>query len=381
MNVNLVHFGLKFSFMENFQLNLSNQVKLSEYTNTNKSDGEYELFEHLGRKSKYRKVSKVPNVNTRDFSSEEELNLGIHTFNKYTSHSSKDLDNDTLSDSSSNISFKEHPNLSKNKIIDVTPFEIDNVADYDSLKLQDEHGIKIDSFNLKEEREMGNFDKEGNYIETTNKKEQDQDQWLNEFENKEVIQKTVIAKEKMECVRKNKLKEKKHLYMLDDALIRISYFISKNETITNTLGRFNEYRNKYIHTIKKLKGDKLHDEISSYKTQLRYLINGINLLTELISILEQKGIPNVYDLTRTMINILIKEESLSNKTIDNYATKQWAFKWLHSLNEPQQSYTNYEMQSWKQNYFESNVIVKMTEDDDKFENWIHIKCLEFMESE
>lgn len=148
--------------------------------------------------------------------------------------------------------------------------------------------------------------------------------------------------------------------MAEDALVHLKYFIKNKGTILTTLGDLNKIRK----TTK--------DEIDK-----NYISNGISFVTDLITILEQKNFENIYQLTREDISRLIKEESLSELPPDDPQNKLWCFKWMKNLDVVHESYSTTEMKNWNRSYFKGKVLVKFKNDDDKFENWIHISCLDF----
>ncbi|SMN19500.1 similar to Saccharomyces cerevisiae YHR156C LIN1 Non-essential component of U5 snRNP [Maudiozyma saulgeensis] len=223
--------------------------------------------------------------------------------------------------------------------------------------------IKIEAFNLDEDVENGNFDKDGYYIrknDSSNDSSNEQDQWI---DNTSDVNSAQLSKEKQFAyIRKQTrdLRKRSRHYMVEDALVHLKYFIRKEGTVLTTLGDLNKMRK----TTK--------DEMTK-----KYISNGINFITDLIDILEQKDFKNIYQCTREDISRLIKEESLSEVQPDNPKNKLWCFKWMKNLDVVHESYSTIEMNNWNKSYFRGKVLVKFQSDDDKLENWIHISCLDF----
>ncbi|SCV03162.1 LANO_0G02520g1_1 [Lachancea nothofagi CBS 11611] len=245
----------------------------------------------------------------------------------------------------------------------------------------------LEAFNMDEESKTGVFDKYGNYSETKKDVEdevQEQDRWIDDYNDGAQVEQALLAK-KARLTQEDSLRVKasknKWLLTLDEALKRLMYFLCEDETLLDALGRLNKYRTQYG------KKSKLHKAVlkqQNYesetfdKLRFEHTKTAINLITDLMEIIEKKGITDVQELTRAKLEELIEEESLDDQRTDHYQTKLWNFKWINDLSTLNESYTNYEMQSWKQTYFQDNVIVRHVDDRDEPKNWIHIKCLQFM---
>lgn len=222
------------------------------------------------------------------------------------------------------------------------------------------------SFDVKDEMENGFFDKDGNYIENKDNTSQSEDEFttsmdLDEIEKNQLKQLNNYKKLRL---RKRKLQLQKRQLLTNDALLRLYYLIPTDLTVLETLASFNNLRAK---------------ETKEFK----FLIsNGIDYLTELVDILQQKNIDSIddiYNWTRQDISQLLKDESLEpDFRIDNYNSKNWSFKWFKKMDKLQEPYSNHEMQYWKDTYFNGKVTCKLTDDDDVDKNWLHIDCLQFI---
>ncbi|AMD19557.1 HCL594Wp [Eremothecium sinecaudum] len=255
-----------------------------------------------------------------------------------------------------------------------------NQVDYkdDGNQIENE-GVAIEAFNLVDESKYGVFDQYGNYIEEKeDEDEQQQDQWINDYDDEEHISLARDAqKNRMAEQHLKKRQRTSRVYMLEDALLRLKYLLPKSLNALNSLSLLNKKRQFYMKKSGKNKADSL-ETAQDREAHLKHVINGINLITELVETLEQKGIENVYELSRSQIEKLYNEETLSGNELNDYETKQWSFKWISDATTVNEYYSNYEMQYWKETYFNDNVIVKFKDDDDREDMWVHICCLTFM---
>ncbi|QLG70175.1 hypothetical protein HG535_0A01140 [Zygotorulaspora mrakii] len=263
------------------------------------------------------------------------------------------------------------------KALDINKFNEENLknlgSETDDVGFNEEEGsIRIEAFNIEEESKRGMFDEDGNYMEAEEHEDdvfQDQDMWIRDFKD---VSKTAEAQKKLaksQVQQQRESQKRKKIYMLDEALIRLQYLLSKDDTVLDTLGKYNKLREKQAR-------QKVLD--SSGRNVKEYVVNAINLLADLVAILESKGVSNVYELNRPHIETLIKEESLTAETTDNYKTGLWHFKWMSKMDDIHGLYTNYQMQYWKQTYFNHKVVVKYRDEQDEKSNWLDIDCVTFM---
>ena len=300
-----------------------------------------------------RKRFKSDIVNSASFSSSEE---------------EEEEEVEVLSDSS----ISDTRNGYENNILDKEKFNAEN-----DIKQEEEEGEennsfsgsnKMEAFNIEKEMTTGYFDKQGNYISYDNSSDnEDENDIFNGSlaDNLQEIQKVADAHKTQLLMlkkRERQILKNRRKYMLDEALTKLLYCIKDDDTVLETLSYFNSLR----------KSTTIDIEVTAFS-------NAIDLLTDLIEILEKKGINDVYDLTRPKIKILLEEEeSLSRRPNDDKNDKVWSFRWITGLQKTYQFYSNYEMNYWKQHYFKGKVIVKYKDDDDIPKNWIHISCVNFM---
>lgn len=239
-------------------------------------------------------------------------------------------------------------------------YDEDTINDSPETHLPDDGDIQVEAFNLVEEREEGCLDEAGNYIPTKEHDEdavQDQDLWINDFKD---VQKAAASQKHAETSRRienRKVQQSSRRYMIDEALLRFYFFLSCDGTIVDSLAKLNKRRG----------------------ADRQYVLNAINYISDLINILEQKGLEDVYFLKRSDVAALYKEECLNDSAaIDDYKSLMWSFRWSSKPSEVHGPYTNYQMQSWKSSYFKDNVEVRFHDDADKPENWLDLSSVTFM---
>lgn len=223
--------------------------------------------------------------------------------------------------------------------------------------------VRVEAFNIEEEKKLGYFDKEGNYVETQRDEDdaiQDQDLWIDDAKN---VEEVAAAKKLADASNSNRLRQAQETtrhYMTDEALFRVKYLLSKEDTVMETMVKLNELR-------------------KASKSSKGFIVNSINLLSDLVTILERKGIEDVYSLRRAEVEKLLKEESLNASELnDDYKSRIWNFIWFEKPLIVHGPYTNYQMQYWKQSYFQNSVAVRLQDEPDRPENWLHIDTVTFM---
>lgn len=205
-----------------------------------------------------------------------------------------------------------------------------------------EDGIEIEAFNLEEESRNGVFDKAGNYTRRPDEKDDDdlQDQWLDEYKDGAKLEEVKQAQEERSR-RQESLKRSKFgvLYTLEEALKRLFFFLIGEETVLDSLGRLNKYRSNYQKSLKQIKRSAMEAGPQATLDRLKssHTVNAITFVTDLLDVIEKKGISDVYELTRAKTGALIKEESLDGQQFDDYKDKIWCFKWLNDLDTNNQA--------------------------------------------
>lgn len=241
--------------------------------------------------------------------------------------------------------------------------EITSAPSEVGLSDNDSEAVQVEAFNIEEERKNGYFDKEGNYVETQDNAEdamQNQDLWIGDVKDVREVAESQKQAAAVNRKRQKLLQESSRHYMLDEALLRLKFFLSGKETILEALAKLNKLR-----------------KTSNSNKEL--LVNAINFLSELITIIEQKGVEDVYSLRRPDVVKLLEEESLGSSTAnEDYNAQLWYFKWFKSPQDMHGPYTNYQMQYWKQVYFKNSVAVRLRDELDEPRNWLHVDSITFM---
>lgn len=309
---------------------------------------------------------------------------------KYGKSTSEEKEDDMFESDEESLSregpLKDAKDLPKSNLIpmDMTAFNTENLQEHaDENDRSSDDGVKIESFNLKEETEHGVFDQFGNYVraDDTDEEANQQDQWINDYADKTAHIKAKLAQQERKSYQETlrvKASRQARLMTLSGALTRLYFFLTKGETVLQALGRLNKCRMRYVkNTQKNIGGTSSDDTMKIKNFDLKYTITAINYITELVDLLEQKGVSGVHDLDREKVGKLMEEESLGDP-IDDYKTKLWEFKWSYDLKKTSGIFTNYEMQYWKLTYFKNGVIVKLHDDENEERNWVHIGCIQFM---
>ncbi|CCE62105.1 hypothetical protein TPHA_0B04360 [Tetrapisispora phaffii CBS 4417] len=281
---------------------------------------------------------------------------------------------------SESLSSKAHGTSNGIAIMDMEAFERENIVEVpeeDRTKFtnlagneegdnDNDNDVPIEAFNVDYEKENGVFDADGNYLEFSDRKKdelEEQDKWIDDFKNPEKtakIKQEQMQRSKMKVAEMNKDKKR---YLLGDALQKLQYFLTKDDTLLETLSNLNSFKMKHK-----------TEEIE------KYIVNVIQFITEMVQQLENKGVDDVYQLTRLKIESLIIDESVTqHDIINNYKNKIWGFKWLKKLMKSMTYTPLMKMQYWKNTYFKNEyVIVKFHDERDVEENWFLIDCVNFM---
>lgn len=252
-----------------------------------------------------------------------------------------------------------------------------NIEEIDIDTKTNKRPPKIEPFNLQEEANEGHFDLDGNYIphagNTDEASDINDDLWLDDYKRKDIL----IAKkaqEDRERKQTDKILEKSiNMDPIEVLLSGLIDVLEPDETPMELLARLNPRK----------KINKKKNGYTAMDNQNKELIQSI---TNLCSILiNDKYLEDVYDLTREelmrkyqmetgeayKVKRGIKREREEDEEVD-YGEKIWQFRWVgdEEINGP---YSNYEMNHWKETYFENNVEVRKVGDID----FKHVSYIEF----
>lgn len=238
-------------------------------------------------------------------------------------------------------------------VSDVNVESVDNDPEIES--------VAMEAFDIKDDLKSGVFDKDGNFIRRASLEGDRLDSDEDEFWLKESIEKHDIAQ-----VRTKDTTQKVNFTALE-ALYRLYFLSSVSSDQSNVLLTLANL-NKLKKTFKK----------QNLTNVLPYISNAINLITICVDILERKGFENVYECNRKKFGVLIKEEAFGEDVlIDPLKSKIWMYRWV-GKDKVYGPFSCYEMQHWKNTYFKDRVLVRIEDDEDTADNWLHISTIEFM---
>lgn len=252
-----------------------------------------------------------------------------------------------------------------------------NVEDFDEDQKhlrRPKQELTMEAFNLREEAENGEFDKDMNYVrKATSDDEADEDFWMSNIKNSD-IENARKAQLNQQAAAINKHKTESTEKLLFD-LITI---LEPAETPMEALARLAPKK-----TRRKAKNKQevtLEDEQTRKQT--------VFTLTECCTqLLNGKGVSQIYDMTREEVMRLYKRETgdqfqdkRQKRTIEDVEESEqvqqqqvqqehqehqeqqeqgWEYRWLDEEGgEWHGPHTAYEMAYWKDNYFDNNVEVR-----------------------
>lgn len=297
---------------------------------------------------------------SKRFKSSETIKDAFDSDSSYDFHDEMDSENDDDIDTAQNkvvANDSDDDKVELENTIQFNKYTTNNKEDSGYFEEEEGPDIAIEKFITNE-----NIDKESGSESDVSA----EDAWLEDYKNIDQNLKNQ-SKVQEDLLKQKKLNQRnRNHYLVDVALQKIKYFVLRDEIVLQSLSRLEHYRKQEIN--------------KSDDTVVKYITNGIEKLLDLIQLLEKKNIENVYQLDLNGVERLIDEEILDITTkVDNKKTKIWDFKWIKDKKEKNNGpYSNYEMQYWKDNYFQNKVIVKHHDDPDEEHNWIHISCLNFV---
>lgn len=280
---------------------------------------------------------------------------------------------------------------------------------------------KIEAFNMDQEERDGHFDNVGNYI--ANKSEgdvsddldkfQDEDSWARNYTKSDIRKaKLAQAKRVQDASERQRTTTSVNIDPIESTLASLIELLEPVETPMEALARLNAQHRKKNPTKKK----KNRRQLNKNQLDSSIIKDCISQITNFCSILiNEKGMDDeeVYDTTREEFmrkyqsktgqeyrHTKLKRsrendndissgngiyqpehEQVSNEEVfkeddEDYGEKIWEFKWLNDeaniINGP---FSSYEMNYWKQNYFENNVEVRKVGDGE----FKHIQEMSFSE--
>lgn len=223
---------------------------------------------------------------------------------------------------------------------------------------------KLEAFDLKQEATEGAFDIDGNFIRKNDGELSSDEEWGKEFKKTDIskARKAQLARDEL---MKSKSKMKLLVYHTTESLLGdLIELLEPSETPLEALQRLNPKKKRRQQ--KSTSDDKRRKEIIFKTTEI---------CEELMN---EKAITDVYELSREELMRLYKQETgdayrpasrgvkrsrddnddeVNNDTNIDYGEKKWEFKWI-GQNEVNGVYSDYEMNHWKNTYFNDNVEVR-----------------------
>lgn len=251
--------------------------------------------------------------------------------------------------------------------LDIDQFRRENdLSDFDEdlNHAQDDGAVPLTKFGIDDELEEGTFDAVGNYRPNdadTDVSADRSDPWWDEINSGDQVKRKRGSRDEIvfQIKKRNKLEEAQDSFTLEEALLKLYFLTNDGQTVVQSIAQLNNIRKKS------------RDSLSQ-----QLLVNAINLATKVITVIQDKGFSDVFEWNRDKLIKILEDEVMAK--IEHYNAKRWCFKWLHKPTRIHSSYTDYEMQHWKENYFKNRVAVRLESDGDKAQNWLHISSLTFM---
>lgn len=232
---------------------------------------------------------------------------------------------------------------------------------YSNIELLEEGGLRsrpqadiaIEGFNLRKEKEEGDFDQNLNYV--ANKADEEEDEaWLQD------VRKADIIKARKAQLRSQEKSSKKIQRPTDTLLSIIIDLLEPAETTFEALSRLNPRKLKRA---SKKKENESTEEIAERKRIIGDLTSACD------EMMTDKAVEHIYEMSREELMRLYKvetgEQFMSSRglkrsaeemevTLRDDQDKVWEFRWLGE-EEVQGPFSTYEMLYWKGNYFNSGV--------------------------
>lgn len=243
---------------------------------------------------------------------------------------------------------------------------IENFDGEDIIRPKQE--LAMEAFNLREEAEEGEFDKNMNYVRKKNSDdEDDEDAWMAN------IKKSDIENAKQAQLRQVNKVSNKDPVSTESLLAAILDILEPAETPMEALARLRPSRARKK---RKVNIATSPEDLARKQTVFR--------LTESCErLLDDKGVSQIYDMTKEELLRAFKRETGEDyhgndrkRALEEDEDKNtndegqphpqpevlWEYRWLDEDNAWNGPHTSYEITYWKENYFENNVEVRKVGD-------------------
>lgn len=242
---------------------------------------------------------------------------------------------------------RQNEPIDDEKVIDY----YNNIEDLDETEIRNKptQEVQMEAFNLREEVENGEFDKDMNYMRKNESDDDKEEAWMENVGARD------IERAKTAQLRQEQEAQKEHEYVATEKLLRdIIAVLEPAETPLEALARLRPKKTKRRN--KKDVSDGGDDQDRKAK---------VFTLTESCErLLNDKGISQIYDTTREEMMRAYKKETgeafqdqSKKRPRDEDDSVSWEYRWLdeQEWNGP---HSTYEMSYWKDNYFENNVEIR-----------------------
>lgn len=258
-------------------------------------------------------------------------------------------------DSERNLALQQEPEQLDEQETQEQHHYYNDAENFDGTRPQTKIDLKIEAFDLREEAEIGTFDKDLNYTrKDKSDSENNEDAWMSNIKSAD-IRKAHEALKKREAASR-KLSSR----LLEVLLQELIQLLEPAETPLEALSG-----------LKPPKGKK---NIDASKEALRKktVFDLTGLCDELMS---EQGVAQIYDMSREELmraykqetgtdfiargtkRSLVEMESEEPQEAEDYGVAIWEFRWVgdDAINGP---YSAYEMNYWVESYFANNVEVR-----------------------
>lgn len=328
----------------------------------NNSDSENELKDHSALGYGYESDSEAKLTDDSDHSSDEDQEEASKENSEDSKGNDGDDDDMFLSDTEKEKTLKKG-----SKGFDLMQFEQETETtgytistDYQELKDESEEYVPIEEFSIRKEAATGVFDKDG--VPKKNESDEEEEPWMEGLE-KDDIKKARKAKE-----RQNQIKEKSEIAVPRESLIeQLVGLLEAAETPFDALHRLRPPK------IRKRKAQAVPANDEERKAKVCQITEACETLANTY------GVSQIYELSREQLLRAYKQitgkdlisrgtkrsadeaeigvnGSTNESVVQDEDQKIWMFRWIGEI-EINGPYTTYEMEYWKNNYFENNVEV------------------------
>ncbi|SGZ52747.1 CIC11C00000002931 [Sungouiella intermedia] len=243
-----------------------------------------------------------------------------------------------------------------------------NIEDFNGEDIsRPKQELALEAFNLREEVEEGEFDKNMNYIrKKTSDDENDEDAWMSN------IKKIDIEKARAAQLRRQNKVVSTVAVSTETLIVAVLDILEPAETPMEALSRLRPCKSRRGNKLKKVSGP---EDLARKQTVF-------NLTESCERLMNEKGVSQIYDMTKEELMRVYKRETgedyrgnLRKRQLEEDeagedelekekarevrgADAKWEYRWLDEESVWHGPHTSYEMKYWKDNYFENNVEVR-----------------------